>query len=185
MGRLPVLRDEHFQAVNTTNEEEILRRFGGYVRSLHGWLNGLPCVGDRRWPACSRSFVVFALSHTKNGTPDSGLNLLAHPPAIARSDGFPFGSRRRHRSVHAEDVDELGRSGGVPRCVEKDRSTLRHPPDKYRPSATVQPGGHRRLPRRTAGDACDLDAIGTPAADQRPIAAGKGAAIRTPERRQK
>ena len=67
MGNPPIVQDEHFELLNTSEEEELLRRFGGFVRNLHGWLNHLPCVEDiqkarRRWkrPASSDAFGTFA-----------------------------------------------------------------------------------------------------------------------------
>ncbi len=42
----PPVGDAEFQAVDTTNEEEIKRRFNGFLRSLHSYLNQLPCFRD-------------------------------------------------------------------------------------------------------------------------------------------
>jgi hypothetical protein len=52
----PPVREAEFVAVDTADEAEILRRFDPFVRSLHSYLNELPCLSDlqkarRRWKA--------------------------------------------------------------------------------------------------------------------------------------
>jgi hypothetical protein len=52
----PPIREAEFVAVDTADEEEIKRRCSGFVRSLHAYLNQLPCLSDvpkarRRWKA--------------------------------------------------------------------------------------------------------------------------------------
>jgi hypothetical protein len=42
----PPIRGAEFQAVDTVVEEEVLRRCSGTVRSLHSFLNQLPCLRD-------------------------------------------------------------------------------------------------------------------------------------------
>lgn len=48
--------DAEFLAVDTTNEDEIKRRFNGFLRALHSYLNQLACLRDvqktrHRWKA--------------------------------------------------------------------------------------------------------------------------------------
>ena len=52
----PPIREAEFVDVDTTDEDEIKRRCSGLVRSLHNYLNQLPCLRDvpkarRRWKA--------------------------------------------------------------------------------------------------------------------------------------
>jgi hypothetical protein len=52
----PTLRDADFDALNTADQDQIKRRFGGFVRSLHSYLNEMTCLKDiqtvrRRWKA--------------------------------------------------------------------------------------------------------------------------------------
>jgi hypothetical protein len=64
----PPVREAEFLALDTTDEEEIKRRFGGFVRSLHSFLNEIPCLQDvpkarRRWKprsAGTEAFGTFA-----------------------------------------------------------------------------------------------------------------------------
>jgi hypothetical protein len=63
----PPVREAEFSAVDTADEEEIKRRFNGFVRQLHSYLNQLPCLRDlqnarRRWtrPRETEPFGTFA-----------------------------------------------------------------------------------------------------------------------------
>jgi hypothetical protein len=64
----PAIREAEFVALDTIDEEELKRRFGGFVRSLHNYLNQIPCLRDvqkvrRRWKARvanSEAFGTFA-----------------------------------------------------------------------------------------------------------------------------
>jgi hypothetical protein len=60
----PSVSDGDFDAVDTIDEELIKRRFNGFVRSLHSYLNQLVCLRDlqrarRRWKARAVSAEAF------------------------------------------------------------------------------------------------------------------------------
>lgn len=60
----PLVREAEFVAVDTTDEEEIKGRFTPFIRSLHSYLNQLPCLRDlqkarRRWKARTAESVAF------------------------------------------------------------------------------------------------------------------------------
>jgi hypothetical protein len=42
----PVVRELEFLAIDTTDEDEIWRKFGHFIRNLHAFLNQLPCLRD-------------------------------------------------------------------------------------------------------------------------------------------
>ena len=60
----PPITEGQFVDLDTTNEEDIKRRFSPHVKSLHSHLNQLPCLQDlqkvrRRWKARSSSADAF------------------------------------------------------------------------------------------------------------------------------
>lgn len=107
MTRPPTLREEHFDMMNTTDEEEILRRFGGFVRTLHGWLNELPCVSDlqrarRRWkrPTNTEAFGTLATdprhwyTFHHGGRTEAQFNLGLYPTHFRVGLGFEFSVKK-------------------------------------------------------------------------------------------
>jgi hypothetical protein len=107
MGTLPTVRDEHFDAINSPDEEELLRRFGGFVRNLHGWLNDQPCVKDiqtvrRRWkrPTNTDAFGTFAAdpyhwyTFHHGGRTEAQFNLGLYPTHFRVGLGFEFSMKK-------------------------------------------------------------------------------------------
>lgn len=103
----PILRDNEFEAISTTDEEEILRRFGGFVRSLHGWLNTLPCLSDiqrvrRKWKrtAGTDAFGTFATdpyhwySFHHGGRTEAQFNVGLFPTHFRVGLGFEFSMKK-------------------------------------------------------------------------------------------
>jgi hypothetical protein len=64
----PPVREAEFLALDTTDEEEIKRRFVAFVRSLHSFLNEVPCLQDvqkarQQWKSrfnATQAFGTFA-----------------------------------------------------------------------------------------------------------------------------
>ncbi|HSZ54700.1 MAG TPA: hypothetical protein VK797_03515 [Tepidisphaeraceae bacterium] len=60
----PPVREVEFLALDTTDEEEIKRLFVGFIRSLHSFLNEIPCLRDvpkirRHWKPRSTGTEAF------------------------------------------------------------------------------------------------------------------------------
>lgn len=107
MEHPPILRDEDFEAVNTTDEDELRRRFDGFVGNLHEWLNDLPCVKDiqkvrRRWtrPTHTDAFGTFATDRCHwytfhhGGRTEAQFNLGLHRTHFRVGMGFEFSMKK-------------------------------------------------------------------------------------------
>jgi hypothetical protein len=109
MARLPpAVREAEFQAVDTTKEDEIKRRFAGFLRTLHVYLNGLPCLQDiqsvrRRWRARIASQDAFGNFATdpkhwytfhKGGRNEAQFNYGLYPTHLRIGLGFEFSMKK-------------------------------------------------------------------------------------------
>lgn len=100
----PPIHDEDFAAVDTTDEEEILRRFNSFVRSLHSYLNGLPSLRDlqnvrRRWKARTSDKLAFGnfVAHSREfytfhsgGRKEGHFNICLRPGYFGIGLGYEF-----------------------------------------------------------------------------------------------
>ncbi len=107
MGQPPVLRDEQFDAVSTANEDELRKRFDDYRRTLHTWLNALPCFSNlqqvrRKWkrPTSNDAFGTFATdpfhcySFHHGGRTEAQFNVGLYPTHFRVGLGFEFSMKK-------------------------------------------------------------------------------------------
>jgi hypothetical protein len=100
----PPVREAEFLAVDTTDEPEIKRRFNGFLRSLHAYLNQLACLRDvqkarRRWKARTVETVAFGNFATEpehwytfhhGGRNEAQFNIGLCPSFLRVGLGFEF-----------------------------------------------------------------------------------------------
>jgi hypothetical protein len=100
----PPVREAEFSAVDISDEDEIKRRFASFVRSLHSYLNQLPCLCDiqqarRRWKARTVEKEAFGnlASHPQEcytyhsgGRKEAHFNLCLRPTHFSVGLGFEF-----------------------------------------------------------------------------------------------
>ena len=103
----PIVRDPDFVAVDTVNEADIQNHFGGFVRSLHAYLNQVPCLRDlqktrRKWKRTTETdaFGNFATDpehwYTFNhgGRNEAQFNFGMFPSHVRIGLGFEFSLRK-------------------------------------------------------------------------------------------
>src|SRR5687767_362912 len=100
----PTVGEAEFIAVDIADEDEIKRRFGGFVRSLHAYLNQVPCLHDlqrvrRRWKARVASPEAFGNFATDprhwytfhhGGRTEAQFNIGLFPTHLRVGLGFEF-----------------------------------------------------------------------------------------------
>ncbi len=104
----PPVREAEFLAVDIADEEEIKGRFTPFVRSLHSYLNQLPCMRDvqetrRRWKARTAEKDAFGnlASHPHEcytyhcgGRNEGHFNICLRPTHFSVGLGFEFTLRK-------------------------------------------------------------------------------------------
>jgi hypothetical protein len=100
----PPIREADFAAVDIIDEEEIKRRFNPLVRSLHDYLNQLPCLRDiqqvrRQWKARTAEKTAFGnlashggewYTYHCGGRNEAHFNLCLRPQHFSVGLGFEF-----------------------------------------------------------------------------------------------
>ncbi len=100
----PPVRDAEFSAVDTNDEKQIERRLNPFVRSLHAYLNQLPCLRDlqkarRRWKARTAEKEAFGnfVAHAREfytyhhgGRKEAHFNICLRPTYFTIGLGFEF-----------------------------------------------------------------------------------------------
>lgn len=106
--RPPPISEAQFLDLATPDEEEIKRRCIGYVRSLHAYLNQLPCLSDlqrvrRRWKARTTSTDAFGTFATDpqhwytfhhGGRNEAQFNVGLHTTHLRVGMGFEFSQKK-------------------------------------------------------------------------------------------
>jgi hypothetical protein len=100
----PAVREAEVLLVDTTDEPEIKRRFNAFLRSLHSYLNQLPCLHDirkvrRRWKARTKETDAFGNFATEpahwytfhhGGRNEAQFNIGLWPKYLRVGLGFEF-----------------------------------------------------------------------------------------------
>lgn len=100
----PPVRDAEFEAVDIIDEDAIKRRFGGFVRSLHEFLNGSECLAEvqrarRRWRGRVASPDAFGnlasdprhwYTFNHGGRTEAQFNIGLYPTHMRVGLGFEF-----------------------------------------------------------------------------------------------